>query len=71
MRVASEPDALLAVLKNPAVVVAIGSPVVVAMQSAGLYYCAACNGQFTVTVGTVMVRATLPNLNFAITTAPV
>lgn len=35
MRVASEPDALLAVLKNPAVVVAIGSPVVVAMQSAG------------------------------------
>ena len=26
-------------------------------QRAGLYYCAACNGQFTVTVGTVMERS--------------
>lgn len=27
---------------------------------AGLYYCAACNGQFTVTVGTVMERSKIP-----------
>lgn len=27
---------------------------------AGLYYCAACNGQFTVTVGTVMGRSKVP-----------
>src|SRR5260370_36562279 len=26
----------------------------------GLYYCAACNGQFTVTVGTVMERSKIP-----------
>ena len=26
----------------------------------GLYYCAACNGQFTVTVGTVMERSQIP-----------
>jgi transposase-like protein len=26
-------------------------------QRAGLYYCSACNGQFTVTVGTVMERS--------------
>ena len=26
----------------------------------GLYYCAACNGQFTVTVGTVMERCKIP-----------
>jgi transposase-like protein len=26
----------------------------------GLYYCAACNGQFTVTVGTVMQRSKIP-----------
>ena len=26
----------------------------------GLYYCAACNGQFTVTVGTVMERSHIP-----------
>lgn len=27
---------------------------------AGLYYCAACNGQFTVTVGTVLERSKIP-----------
>ncbi len=27
----------------------------------GLYYCAACNGQFTVTVGTVMERSKIPH----------
>ena len=27
---------------------------------AGLYYCAECNGQFTVTVGTVMERSKIP-----------
>jgi transposase-like protein len=27
---------------------------------AGLYYCSACNGQFTVTVGTVMERSKIP-----------
>jgi transposase-like protein len=27
---------------------------------AGLYYCAACNGQFTVTIGTVMERSKIP-----------
>jgi transposase-like protein len=26
----------------------------------GLYYCAACNGQFTVTIGTVMERSKIP-----------
>jgi transposase-like protein len=26
----------------------------------GLYYCAECNGQFTVTVGTVMERSKIP-----------
>src|ERR1700694_4412529 len=26
----------------------------------GLYFCAACNGQFTVTVGTVMERSKIP-----------
>lgn len=26
----------------------------------GLYYCAACNGQFTVTVGTIMERSKIP-----------
>lgn len=26
----------------------------------GLYYCSACNGQFTVTVGTVMERSKIP-----------
>lgn len=26
----------------------------------GLYYCAACNGQFTVTIGTVMERSKVP-----------
>jgi transposase-like protein len=26
----------------------------------GLYYCAACNGQFTVTVGTVLERSKIP-----------
>ncbi len=29
-------------------------------HSPGLYYCAACNGQFTVTVGTVMERSHIP-----------
>ena len=29
-------------------------------SSPGLYYCAACNGQFTVTVGTVMERSKIP-----------
>jgi transposase-like protein len=29
-------------------------------QRAGLYYCADCNGQFTVTVGTVMERSKIP-----------
>lgn len=31
-----------------------------AAHRAGLYYCAACNGQFTVTVGTVMERSKIP-----------
>ena len=30
------------------------------VHRAGLYYCAACNGQFTVTVGTVMERSKIP-----------
>src|SRR6202158_1721197 len=29
-------------------------------QRPGLYYCAGCNGQFTVTVGTVMERSKIP-----------
>lgn len=31
-----------------------------AVHRQGLYYCAACNGQFTVTVGTVMERSKIP-----------
>lgn len=31
-----------------------------AAHRSGLYYCAACNGQFTVTVGTVMERSKIP-----------
>jgi transposase-like protein len=31
-----------------------------AAHRAGLYYCAACNGQFTVTVSTVMERSKIP-----------
>src|SRR5205823_7535122 len=31
-----------------------------AAHRAGLYYCAACNGQFTVTVGSVMERSKIP-----------
>src|SRR5256885_1133794 len=30
------------------------------VHRSGLYYCAACNGQFTVTVGTVMERSKIP-----------
>src|ERR1700694_3074298 len=30
------------------------------VHRAGLYYCAECNGQFTVTVGTVMERSKIP-----------